>query len=108
MHFVPTPEPRILIEADYQLRNTGNQPLSLLEMRLPGRRRFHIGVSQTLWDGMALVQETSPDNPRNTSLHFPRPWKVSVRHTLHLSAEFQPTPAGESGFSFVPDAFFLP
>ncbi len=108
VHFVPAPEPRILIEADYQLRNTGNQPLSSLEMRLPGRRRFHVGVSQTLWDGIALVQETSPDNPRNTFMHFPRPWKVSARHTLHLSGEFQPTPAGESGFSFAPDAFFLP
>jgi hypothetical protein len=40
VHFLPSPEPHILIEANYTLRNTGNQPLAELEIRLPGRRRF--------------------------------------------------------------------
>jgi len=31
----------IRIDAEYRLKNTGNQPLSELELRLPGRRRFH-------------------------------------------------------------------
>jgi hypothetical protein len=77
-------------------------------MRLPGRRRFHIGVSQMLWDGAAIAQQVSPDIPRDTLLTLPQSWKVSARHTLHLSAEFQLPAAGESGFSFAVDAFFLP
>jgi len=35
VRFVLVPSPRIRIEADYQLKNTGNQPLSDLEIRLP-------------------------------------------------------------------------
>jgi hypothetical protein len=35
VQFVLVPSPRIRIEADYQLKNTGNQPLSDLEIRLP-------------------------------------------------------------------------
>ncbi|MGH9865606.1 MAG: hypothetical protein ACRD4H_09360, partial [Candidatus Acidiferrales bacterium] len=31
--FVAAPEPRIYIQADYQLRNTGNQPLASLRVR---------------------------------------------------------------------------
>ena len=36
VQFVPAPEPRTRIEAEYLLKNTGNQPLSELELRLPG------------------------------------------------------------------------
>ena len=108
IHFNPSPEPRIIIEADYQLRNTGNQPLSSLELRLPGRRRFHFTQPHASWDGAVLIEEIAEANPRNTLLHFPQPWLVSSSHTLHLSVEFQPAAPGDSGLSFASDAFFLP
>ncbi|HEV3375550.1 MAG TPA: hypothetical protein VG051_07580 [Candidatus Acidoferrum sp.] len=108
VHFLPGPEPKILLDADYHLRNSGNQPLSSLELRLPGRRRFHIGAAHAEWDGAVLAFGSSPDNPRNTLLKFPGAWPVATRHTLHLSAEIlQPDP-GEPGLSFASDAFFLP
>ena len=108
VHFLPGPEPKILLEADYQLRNSGNQPLSLLELRLPGRRRFHMGAARADWDGAVLAFDSSSANPRNTLLKFPGVWPVTARHTLHLSAEIlQPEP-GEPGLSFASDAFFLP
>jgi hypothetical protein len=108
VHFVAQPEPRILLEGDYQLRNSGNQPLSSLELRLPGRRRFHVGAAHADWDGAVLALETSPSNARDTLLRFPKPWPISARHTLHLSAEIQQPVAGEPSLSFAPDAFFLP
>jgi hypothetical protein len=40
VQFVAAPEPRIRIEAEYALKNTGNRPLNEVELRLPGRRRF--------------------------------------------------------------------
>ena len=55
VHFVAAPEPRIRIEADYLLKNTGNQPLGGLELRLPGRRRFHYDEPRAAWDGAALA-----------------------------------------------------
>jgi hypothetical protein len=108
VQFLPGPAPRIRVESDYQLRNTGNQPLSSLELRLPGRRSFHLAVAQASWDGVAIAEQSSPLIPRNTLLALPQRWKVSERHTLHLSAEFQTPAPGETGFSFTADAFFLP
>lgn len=108
IHFLPDPQPRILLEADYQLRNTGNRPLSSLELRLPGRRRFHVASSRADWDGAELAFESEPFNPRETLLNFPAPWPVSARHTLHLSAEIAAPPQGENSLSFTSDAFFLP
>jgi hypothetical protein len=108
VQFLPGPDPRIRVESDYQLRNTGNQPLASLELRLPGRRSFHLARAQASWDGLALAEQSSPVIPRNTLLALPRRWNVSERHTLHLSAEFQTPAPGETGFSFASDAFFLP
>lgn len=98
----------IRLDAVYQLKNTGNQPLTSLELRLPGRRRFHFADPIALWDKTSLNFGASPDNPRNVLLTFPRPWTVSSQHTLHLSVEYQRPAANETTLSFTPDAFFLP
>lgn len=109
VQFRPAPEPILRIDATYQLKNTGNQPLTLLELRLPGRRRFHFADPRAEWDKIALTFEPSPDNPRNVQLKFPQPWKVSSSHTLHLAVEYQRATADdEAVLSFTPDAFFLP
>ena len=101
-------DPRIRVDTDYQLHNTGNQPLSTLELRLPGLRRFRIDEPQATWDGVPVVERNNPANPRNTFLELPHRWNVADHHALHLSAEFQNLPAGEAGFGFASDAFFLP
>ena len=108
VQFVPGPDPRIRVDSDYQLRNTGNQPLSTLELRLPGRRWFRIAESQATWDGAPIVEQNNPANPRNTFLDLPHRWNVTERHALHFSAEFQNPSAGKTGLGFAPDAFFLP
>ena len=108
VQFRSAPEPVIRIDATYKLKNTGNQPLSSLELRLPGRRRFHFTDPRAEWDKSALTFEPSPDNPRNVQLRLPQPWKVSSLHTLHLAVEYQRAAANEAVLSFTPDAFFLP
>jgi len=108
VQFVAAPEPRIRIDAEYLLKNTGNRPLSELELRLPGRRRFHFDEPRAAWDGKALTPGISTENPRNALIALPRPWAVSARHTLHLFVEFLPGSAGETALSFSGDAFFLP
>jgi hypothetical protein len=107
VQFIPA-QPLIRIDASYQLKNTGNQPLTSLELRLPGRRRFHFSDPKALWDKTALNFGASPDNPRNVLLTFPQPWTVSSQHTLRLSVEYQRPAANETPLSFTPDAFFLP
>ena len=107
VQFVPAPQPVIRIEGVYQLKNTGNQPLTALELRLPGRRRFHFSGPSAHWDKTALSLAASPDNPRNVLLALPQPWTVSSRHTLRLYVEYQRA-SDETALSFTPDAFFLP
>jgi len=108
VQFDPGPPPRIRVDADFQLRNTGNQPLSSLDVRLSARRRFHIAQSQAIWDGSSLAEQNVPFMPRNTLLPLPGTWNVGERHTFHLYSEFQPPPPGDAGFGFSSDAFFLP
>jgi hypothetical protein len=108
VHFVGAPQPSIHVETDYRLRNNGNRPLSSLELRLPGRRRFHFADPRAEWDAQALTFEPSPADPRNVLLTFAQSWTVSAVHTLHLSVDFQPAESAEGGLSFAPDAFFLP
>ena len=108
VQFVSAPQPVIRIEGVYQLKNTGNQPLTSLELRLPGRRRFHFSAPSAQWDKTNLDLAASPDNPRNVLLTFPQRWRVSSQHTLHLSVEYQRAASDEAALSFTPDAFFLP
>jgi hypothetical protein len=108
VHFLPAPEPRIVLEADYTLRNTGNRPLSELEVRLPGRRRFHFSNAHAAWDSTTLEFAISPANDRNDLLTLPQPWLVSGTHTLHLSVEFEGGEGSRSTLGFSSDAFFLP
>jgi hypothetical protein len=107
VQFLPGPDPRIRVDSDYRLRNTGNQPLASLELRLPGRS-FHLAAAKATWDGSSIAQQSSLLNPRNTLLALPKTWSQNEGHNLHLSAEFQNPVAGVPGFSFAPDAFFLP
>lgn len=108
VRFETVPELHIRIEADYQLKNTGNRPLSELEMRLPGRRRFHFDEPRASWDASPLTLGISEENPRNALITLPQLWSVAARHTLHLSAEYLPATGGETALSFSGDAFFLP
>jgi hypothetical protein len=107
VRFVAKPEPRIEVAADYQLKNRGTRPLRELELRLPGRRFRSNGLHAT-WDATELTLAPDPDTPRNTIMKFAKPWKVSSRHTLHLTTEFLPPQEGETSASFSSDAFFLP
>jgi hypothetical protein len=111
VRFEPAGEPKIRVESHYQVRNTGNQPLSSLEVRLPGHRVFRIAGAQASWDGTPLTSEVSPQNPRDTLFHLPHAWNMSERHTLNLSSEFvgsAGSDASDNQFRFTSDAFFLP
>ena len=69
VHFEPGPPPHISIKTEYQLKNTGTRELSLLELsllelRLPGRRRFKPENVAIEWDGKALEAVQSAENAR--------------------------------------------
>jgi hypothetical protein len=107
VQFLPAPEPILHIDATYHLRNTGNQPLSSLEVRLPGRRRFNLQNFRAEWEAASLTTSVSPDDDRNVLLSLSESWRVSDQRVLHLSFDFHSAAAGESTLTFTPDAFFL-
>jgi len=113
VQFTAGPQPVIHISAEYHLRNNGNQPLTSLELRLPGRRRFHFADPQVTWDSRSVALVASPDNPRNVAIPLSEPWTVNTEHTMSLVVEHHPYSAGEEDsrenrLSFASDAFFLP
>jgi hypothetical protein len=105
--FLAEPQPIIQISAEYRLQNTGNQPLDSLDVRLPGRR-FHPAAVQVSWDGAALAQNVSPDNPRDRELRFSQLWKIGDVHTLKFAYDIPAAGAGDNSLGFSADAFYLP
>jgi hypothetical protein len=108
VHFDAGPRPHISIKSNYELTNTGTRPLSVLELRLPGTRRFKSANVMIDWDGQALDREQSRENPRNTLLTLPHPWAVSDRHSIHIALDLETASEGDAYLGFAPDAFFLP
>lgn len=108
MRFTSEPEPRIEIAADYLLKNTGTRPLEELQLRLPGRRRFHYESPKASWDLREVKLDVSSDNARDARIILPQAWDPKARHTLHLSVEYSPPASGETALSFSKQAFFLP
>ena len=99
--------PTVQVETEYRLKNTGNQPLPSLELRLPARR-FHVSDLAVTWDGAAIAPVVSPDNPRDSLLQFQSPWAMTASHALHLAFRMEQPSAAASGSTPAADAFFLP
>jgi hypothetical protein len=112
VHFSPASDsaqpPRIQVQATYHLRNVGNRPLKLIEVRLPGSRRLHVESLQAFWDGTNTPIAPSLETLRNSVVNLPSAWTVSDRHTLSFSYEIVSAQADDSGLRFTNDAFFLP
>lgn len=108
VRLAPGPSPHIAIKSNYELTNNGTRPLTGLELRLPGRRRFKSANVNLKWDGQAVTVGESPENTRNSWLAFPRVWGVSEHHSLEVAMELQSAEPDESHLAFTSDAFFLP
>ena len=105
--FNPKPAPVIHVAAEYHLKNTGNQDLSSLDVRLPGRR-FHPAGLAISWDGAAITRDVAPDNPRIAQLRFPQTWTIGASHTLQFSYDISSADNSEGSLGFSADAFYLP
>ena len=107
VRFDASGSPAARVEAEYQLKNTGNQPLSSLDVRLPGKS-VHTGGLAVSWDSETLPLERSAANPRDMTFKLPKPWAMAQSHTLRIVFEIQEPADGERGLRFTQDAFFLP
>lgn len=106
VHFLSGPDPRTQVEVEYALRNTGNQSIHDLEMRLPGRR-FNLVSKRFLWDNTELTPEPRSWNPRVSFVQLPDTWRIAERHTVRISFEIARSEGSSSEPAFASDAFFL-
>jgi hypothetical protein len=107
--FVPGPEPRIAIHAEYRLRKTGKKPLEELDVRLPRESVVRLeGVSVT-WEGRPGLMERRSD-PDGDILHLKMnaPWPVKRTRTLHLEYYVVRGDPATSQLDVAPDGFYLP
>jgi hypothetical protein len=102
--FQPNPQPLIHISAEYRLKNTGNQQLHSLAVRLPGRR-FNPGSLAVSWDGASLQPSPSPDNSRDTLIQFPASWSIGDSHGIQFAYDLLSPSASIASSA---DAFALP
>jgi hypothetical protein len=107
VRFGASSPPVLRVETEYQLKNSGDQPLSALEVRLPGKSVHATGLVAT-WDSVSLPLERSAANPRDTAFELPRPWALQESHTLRIGYKIQEPGDAERGLRFTRDAFFLP
>lgn len=105
--FESQPSPRILVDAEYRLRNVGNQNLDILDVRLPGRR-FSTAGTVISWDGNVISPSESSTNPRDTLLRFPERWMIGASHILHFTYAISSTPDADDDIGISHDAFYLP
>jgi hypothetical protein len=105
--FQAEPQPRIHISAHYQLKNTGNQPLDSLTLRLPGSA-FHPERISVTWDGQSLSSSPAENNPRDSRLRLPQTFSIGAMHALHFEYDLAPTADGQSSLALSADAFALP
>lgn len=96
----------VIITADYRLKNTGNQDLPAMQVRMPGRR-FRANTPQAHWDDAELTGTAAPDNARDTLYRLPSVWKIGEAHVLRFSYEMQGEPANRESAGISPDAFYL-
>ncbi|MGA2482257.1 MAG: hypothetical protein ABSF92_03980 [Candidatus Acidiferrales bacterium] len=109
VRFVPAPETRIEFSADYQLRNTGNQPLSAFELRLPPERRLRVESVSITWDGQAIPFERRGDSGgKILSMQLSSSWPIKQVHALHLQYRIAPGEANGPQLDFPADSFYLP
>ena len=98
----------IHIEADYQLRNTGDRAILEIEILLPNGRRLNTGAAATKWDGTHVASEPRAGYPRDSVIRFATPWPVDAAHALHISYDILPPAPDRRDLSFASDAFYLP
>jgi hypothetical protein len=105
--FEASSDPVVHVEAEFEVKNIGNQALRAVEVRLPGRR-FRTENLNAFWDSAALTPEESRANARDTLLKFADLWTPSAVHKLRINFDIRSPASGEGGLHFARDAFFLP
>ena len=111
LRFVSSPEPHLVVQCTYQLLNSGNQPLSTLQVRVPAANAFRRTATSAEWNGKSIsIQTVSAaslsDRGDTIELHWPEPWAVKQKRTLVLSYKLSTGVHLGSYLAASPETFF--
>src|SRR5262249_30710553 len=106
VEFAPE-QPRIHVDATYDMRNTGIRPLMHIAVRLPSQR-FNVENVAITFDGKPGQLKSQQGNSRVFNVEFEKPWPISSDRTLKISYDIAQGASGTSALTYAADAFFLP
>ncbi len=111
LRFVSAPEPHLAVHCNYQLLNSGNQPLQSIRIVLPAAAAFQRSATSAQWNGHPLDVQTvnaasSSDVGDTIELRWPEAWAVKQKRALVLEYELSTGSHSGSYLAASPDTFF--
>jgi hypothetical protein len=79
---------RVSVRAWYQLKNTGNAPLSAITVEVPYHPEFTDNI-RAEWNAGALPSAVIPDNDHQLQIAFPAAWKQGERGEFVFTYELK-------------------
>jgi len=103
--FEPSPQPHVRVRATWRVKNTGNQPLSAVEVNLPTPASH---VASELKGGSRDLTPSHTDAGDTASIAFASPLAVKAKEEVGVSYELSGAPTAASGVAVGARGFVLP
>ena len=87
VRYVATPAPHLAVRATFRLNNTGNQPLTSIDVRLPDENAFRRENLRVRLDNGDTSPQFAPDSRSNGRIHIPleSPWLQKQEREIVLA-----------------------
>lgn len=91
LHFLPAPQPHFVVDASFDLKNSGNQPLQSLRIVLPPADAIHRTATSAEWNHQPVETKTVPATPadRGDSLEVTLPESWPMKQTRSLTLHYE-------------------
>ena len=96
VNFEPAPQPWVRVRATWLLKNTGNQPLTSLDVAIPREQPLGRGHVRAVLDGRDVAAAADAERaPAMDAVHvaFETPWERNEKHELAIEYELGKTAA---------------
>jgi hypothetical protein len=112
IQFVPGAGSKVGIHDSYTLVNSGNAPLTFIDVVFPDENAYGRSGLKVEWDGQAatpeeLPEEYQPGSPGALRLNFRSPWNAKEKRNLVVDYTLSEPAGGNGTFVLGPESFFL-
>jgi hypothetical protein len=90
VHFLAQPRPRLEVTVQFNLLNSGNQPLGLIAVRMPAASVYDLSDCEFQVAGKTIPAEVETrGNPDVVVLRLSNPWNQKERREVRVGYKFQ-------------------